>query len=128
MLVLRTAANAAGLWVAGGVVGGVRIGAGAGAPALIGTLVLVTLGYHLARAMTTPLRYRVWALCRGPMAAVTASLLLNGLLLWATALLADLVGLPVHISGPLPALCVSLLTPALAGLLLTAARGPIGHP
>lgn len=123
----RLVATAIGLWAASRLVGGFSVGEGAGAAGLAATVLALAIAYLLVTGFLTGLRFDVWGRAPGPAAAVAATLLLQGAVLWVTVLAAGRLGLPVEVSGPLPALCASLVTPIVAGLVLTALRGPLGR-
>jgi putative membrane protein len=114
-VLIRIAASAAALAVATALVPGIQLQAGSlGTKAL--TLVAVALIFGVVNAVLKPIVKAVgcvfYALTLGLIALVV-----NGLLLWLTSVVAGALSLPFHITGFVPALVGAIIVGVVGWLL-----------
>jgi putative membrane protein len=114
-LLLRIAASAAALALATAVIPGIELTTGSLTSRVL-TLIAVALIFGLVNALLKPVIKAVGCMFYVLTLGLVA-LVVNGLLLWLTSVVAGALSLPFHITGFVPALLGALLVGVVGWLL-----------
>ena len=114
-ILIRLLGSAAALAIAAAVVPGIRLGPGSTASEVL-TVLVVALIFGVANAVLKPIIKTVGCLFY-VLTLGLAALVVNGLLLWLTSVVAGGLSLPFHITGFVPAFLGALIVSVVGWVL-----------